>query len=475
MIVADSGNGAIRKISQDSVVTTIYNDPDPSFNPYGFLAVEHDCFLVSDSWSHVIRKLYPNGTVSVFVGSLKIPGFADGVGNSARFRYPLGMAKDSSGFFYVTEWGNNAIRKISPTGNVTTLAGGTAGFVNGVGREARFLRPHGIFADNSSELYVADTENSAIRKIHRNGTVVTILGLNGPGYVDGPLTQAKLRWPMMINLNNNNEVIFADPHNMAVRKIDRFGKVTTIIGSTTRVPDTLPSFILRYWYPTFFFEDDNGNFFVSSRTDSVWKFNCSSNSSSTNSSNAITLATPDAGLPSWEDVTIVDQLPYDSFPLEDSISDHTFPNLEATSSYQMTVTHTSESHYTETSATVLNPTETHTEKSISPPTTIMELFKHIFDLTTLPGLLTVIGSTSILLITFGSFLYYCIRRSRRHKAVQDFEIQPKFSTITDYSSTQSHSSYVQSVESSMSHSNRTATLFTDTQGTKVKKYFYCVE
>jgi hypothetical protein len=488
LIVVDYGNGAIRKISQDSIVTTISrgdrspnNVPISSFNgPVEILAVEDECFLVTDSWRHIILKLFPNGTVSVFVGSIVIPGFADGVGTFATFRLPQGMAKDSSGFIYVTESGNNAIRKISPTGNVTTLAGnGSAGFVDGIGREARFRTPRSIVFDNASEIFVADTDNHAIRKILSNGTVVTIAGFNGPGYVDGHLTQAKLGRPMKVTLDKNNDIIFSDGSNQAIRKIDRFGNVITIIGPTTQVPNSLPLFIFRYWGPSNLIEDENGNLYVSSGIDLLWKFNCSSNSRSTNLSNAITLATPDADLPSWEDVTIVDQLPYDSFPLEYEYpsSDSTNTILEATPSYQVTVTHTSESHYTETSATALNPTETQTRTPVIQSTTIIELFKHLFDLTTLPGLLTVIGSTSILLLSFGCFLYCCIRRYRGNKALKDFETQPKISAEIEYSSMQHQPSYVQSVESSTSYqsSNRTATLFTDPQGTKEKKHLFLHE
>jgi hypothetical protein len=308
IIVVDHNNQVVRKISRDSVVSTISHKdriPDKSSifsSPVDILCVEDDCYILSDIYSHVIRKLFPNGTVSIFVGSSHPSGFADGFGTSAKFYWPSGLAKDSAGFIYVTESSNHAIRKISPTGNITTLAGnGTAGFVDGLGREARFQTPRSIVVDNSSEIFVADTGNSAIRKFLRNGTVVTIVGFNGPGYVDGPLKQAKLDRPTSITLNKNNEIIFTEYFNKAVRKIDQFGNLVTIIGPNSRVPNSIPPFIFRYWNPRNLIADDNGNLYVNSAIDLVWKFNCSSNSSSNDSSSTITQATPDAGLFSGED------------------------------------------------------------------------------------------------------------------------------------------------------------------------------
>jgi hypothetical protein len=281
---------------------------------------------------------------------------------------------------------------------------------------------------------------------------------------------------MMIKINKNNEVVLTDYRNMAIRKIDRFGNVATIVGPNTRVPNSIPPFIFRYWYPISFIEDDNGNIYVSSNIDVILKFNCSS---STNSSHAISQATPDADLPSWEDVGIVDQLPFDPFPFEQPNLDPPYSNSDATSSYQVTMFLTSESllPVIETNTMLLNPTETQVEPPTSQPATTIEFIKRVFDLTSLPGLLTAIGSVCVLLVFFGCGLYCCIRRYHRRKAIRDTETQltlttdTTLTTETDFSSIQSSSSYLHSEETAMSHqsSNRTATLFADPQGTKEKK------
>jgi hypothetical protein len=117
----------------------------------------------------------------------------------------------------------------------------------------------------------------------------------------------------------------------------------------------------------------------------------------------------------------------------------------------------------ETNTMLLNPTETQVEPPTSQPATIIEFIKRVFNLTSLPGLVTAIGSACILLVFFGCVLYCCIRRSHRRKAIRDSKTQAQYATETDYSSTQSSSSYLHSEETAMSSqsSNRTTTLFID--------------
>jgi hypothetical protein len=212
-----------------------------------------------------------------------------------------------------------------------------------------------------------------------------------------------------------------------------------------------------------FIEDHNGNIYVSSQIDLIWNFTCSSNSSSTNSSSAPTQATPDAGLRSWEDITIFHQL-QDSFPWEQTNPNPEYQAIEATQSYQVTIFHTPESHCTETSTLVSNPTETQTDPPKSQSTTMIQFIQRIFDLTSLPGLLTVLVASCVFLISFGFFVYCCIRRSRRQKSKTDFETQTTFTTSTDSSFSQTQTNHSRSVQSGQS-----ATLFTDTQG---KSHFF---
>jgi hypothetical protein len=115
---------------------------------------------------HSIRKITPAGVVSTLAGLAGSFGNEDGTGSAARFLYPYGVATDSAGNVYVADTGNYTIRKITPAGVVTTLAGlaGTGGSEDGTGSAARFNYPYGIASDSADNLYVADTSNHSIRK-----------------------------------------------------------------------------------------------------------------------------------------------------------------------------------------------------------------------------------------------------------------------------------------------------------------------
>jgi sugar lactone lactonase YvrE len=474
LIIVDSGNDAIRKVSQERAVTTILRDPLPNsqhssfYRPHFILAVDEDSFLVSIPSGNNIRKLFANGTATNFVGSRTYFGFADGVGTSATFRSPSGLAKDHLGFVYVTDSANHAIRKISPTGNVTTIAGnGTAGFVDGIGKEARFQSPRDVAVDNSSQIYVADTVNTSIRKILNNGTVVTVVGFNGPGYVDGFARQAKLRHPTRVMLEKNNEIIFIDYLNNAVRKIDQFGNVATIIGPNSRAPNPIPPFIFRYWNPNNLIRGVDDNIYFSSELDFILIFNCSSNSSSKEAFSSITEATPGVGLSPWEDNAIVDQLPYEYFPLEPISLLPAYSIVSTTPSYQMTI---STFIFTETSIWTQNAIETQIPQQPSPSPSINELLQRFLDFSSLPGRLVVIGTAVILLISLCCIIYYCKRRYHRRKALLTREAQSDLQTETEVTFTKSQTSFIQSVHSERSQrlSFQGETLIATDQGTDRK-------
>jgi hypothetical protein len=133
---------------------------------------------VTDTGNHAIRKITPQGVVSTLAGSSGVSGSANGTGAAAQFNSPYGLAVNSAGEVFVADRGNHTIRKITPTGVVTTFAGAAtvAGSTDGIGAAARFDRPSALAFDNSGNLFVAEFGNNVIRKILTDGTVSTYAG-----------------------------------------------------------------------------------------------------------------------------------------------------------------------------------------------------------------------------------------------------------------------------------------------------------
>ena len=145
-----------------------------------------DADYMPDSENNLVLKITdPAGVVTTFAGD-GTASYADGMGSAAKFNKPYGIIADASGNLYVTDTGNNRIRKITPAGVVSTFAGdGTADYANGTGTAAKFNYPHGITIDESGNLYVADSRNNRIRKITPAGVVSTFAGDGTAGNSDG--------------------------------------------------------------------------------------------------------------------------------------------------------------------------------------------------------------------------------------------------------------------------------------------------
>ena len=204
--------------------------------PFGVAIDATGNLYVADSYNHKIRKISPAGVITTLAGSTG--GFADGTGSSAQFYFPVSVCVDVSGNVYVADYGNHRIRKISPTGSVTTLAGSTTGFADGNGSTAQFNFPFGIALDNSGNVYVADANNNKIRKISPAGMVTTLAGSTF-GFSDGLGTAAQFNSPFGIAVDNSGNVYVADSGNNKIRKITPTGLVSTLAGSTRGFSDGL--------------------------------------------------------------------------------------------------------------------------------------------------------------------------------------------------------------------------------------------
>jgi MYXO-CTERM domain-containing protein len=194
---------------------------------------------VSDTGNHKIRKISPAGVVSTLAGA-GVSGYADGTGETARFREPSGIAADATGNVYVADWGNHAIRKITPAGVVTTFAGsgGVLGNADGTGSAARFQLPSGVAVDAAGNVYVADTLNHTIRKITSAGVVTTLAGLaEAKGSAAGKGSDARFSHPLGIAVDAAGAIYvtnnFTDSNSVYRGQLVGFPLITTQPQSVT--------------------------------------------------------------------------------------------------------------------------------------------------------------------------------------------------------------------------------------------------
>ncbi|MGD1090033.1 MAG: serine/threonine-protein kinase, partial [Verrucomicrobiota bacterium] len=184
-------------------------------------------FLIWVFWpNRITPPSVPTPTVSTLAGQVGVAGYADGAGKQAQFRLPNNVAVDSANNVYVADTANNTIRKITPNGVVSTLAGvsGSHGSADGVGNEAQFWAPFGIAVDGAGNIYVADTGNNTIRKITSDGIVSTLAGLAGyAGNANGTGDAARFRNPWGVAVDSMGNVFVADMSNDTIRKITPTG------------------------------------------------------------------------------------------------------------------------------------------------------------------------------------------------------------------------------------------------------------
>jgi hypothetical protein len=291
--VADQGNSSIRKVTSTGVVTTLAglsgnvgsaNGTGPTARFYGPSGVTLDSagnLYVTDTINSTIRKVTPEAVVSTFAGTAgfdsdgnPLHGFANATGSGARFYYPTAITIDSATNLYVADTFNGAIRKVTSTRVVSTVAGSPhldadgllplPGSADGTGTAARFFRPSGIAVDSATNIYVADTFNHTIRKIDPAAVVSTLAGVAGlAGSADGIGAVARFNYPSGLALDSGGNLFIADAANNTIRKMTPGGVVTTLGGmpGTTGSADGQGS-VARFYYPAGVALDSAGTLYV---------------------------------------------------------------------------------------------------------------------------------------------------------------------------------------------------------------------
>lgn len=273
--VIDTSNQTVRKISVNGSVSTLAGTPGQGgradgagaaarfFYPSGIAATSAGTVYIADTGNHTLRVVTPAGGVGTLAGAIGLSGLADGFGGEALFAYPGGIAFDGAGNLYIADHNNHTIRKMSPSGQVTTLAGAATipGSADGVGGSARFNGPAGVAVDSGGNVYVADAGNSTIRKITASGIVTTFAGVAGvAGSSDGPGGSARFNAPQGIAIDLANNVYVADTNNNTIRKITSAGLVTTLAGTAGVAGST--DNLARFNGPYAVAVDNAGNVYV---------------------------------------------------------------------------------------------------------------------------------------------------------------------------------------------------------------------
>jgi len=268
LAVSASAQDAVTSLAGQPLVSGAANGAGTNAlfsDPAAIVADTNGNFFLADSQNHAIRKIATNGVVTTFAGQLGVSGNLNGTGTNAQFNTPSGLAFDGGSNLFVADTGNSTIRKITSVGAVSTFAGiaGPGGFADGAAGSAQFSSPLGIAVATSGDVFVADSGNHCIRRIS-GGVVSTFAG--SPqiwGSADGTGTNAQFNGPVGLAFDARGNLFVCDANNDTIRKITTNGVVTTFAGAAGLDGSADgPSNAARFRSPAELVFDRNGNLFV---------------------------------------------------------------------------------------------------------------------------------------------------------------------------------------------------------------------
>ncbi len=251
LYVLDSGNSTIRKITRAGVVTTLAGKVGVNgsadgtgnaarfYRPEGIALAQDGALLVMDTYNHAVRKVTEAGVVTTYAGLPGVSGSADGSLTDARFKYPTGITRDAAGNIYIADTSNFTIRKITPAGVVSTLAGtvGVSAVMDGTGSAAQFEYPSALAVGSNGDLWVSN--DTTIRRVTQAGEVTTPLGVAGDySHSDGTGTAARFSGPFGLVFDASGVLFVADAYNSVIRKITPSLVVTTFVGQAPFIGTT---------------------------------------------------------------------------------------------------------------------------------------------------------------------------------------------------------------------------------------------
>ena len=253
LFIADTRNQRIREVTPDGVIGTVAGngtwgfsgDKAPAifaqFNyPYDVAVDSMGNLFIADYLNNRIRKVSPYGIITTIAGT-GTPGYGGdgGPATSAYLHAPYGVAVDTAGNLFIADSNNERIRKVTPEGVISTVAGtGARGFGGdgGPATSAQFYTPRGIAVDTTGNLFIADINNNRIRKVTPGGVISTVAGngVRGFGGDGGPATSALLNFPLGVAVDTAGYLFIADSDNNRIRRVTPGGIIATIAGNGVR-------------------------------------------------------------------------------------------------------------------------------------------------------------------------------------------------------------------------------------------------
>lgn len=238
--------------------------------PWGITTDAQGNVLVADRFNHRLRKITPAGLVSTVAGNRQ-PAYRDGTASQALFDNPVGVVRDQREQFYVADPGNQVIRLWNSTGIVSALTAvfpdKQGGFVDGVVAQAKLNSPSSMALDGGGNLYIADTNNHRIRRIDADGkTITTVAGNGSKGWKDGTALQAQFHSPRALAFDHQGHLYITDGYNHCIRKLTPDGQVVTVAGNRQAGFKDGEAIHAQLNEPNGIAVDRNGNLYVADTT-----------------------------------------------------------------------------------------------------------------------------------------------------------------------------------------------------------------